>query len=110
MVITRESAGGPGTGKPRLCRQEGGSAAQRVETGRPERWAALGKSLTISEPWFPQPPNLEMGFCDPQGPLWFSKSMIIIVNGTPQFGVEKKLRSQGRFCLPDLATMWGSRQ
>ena len=85
-------------------------AAQRVETGRPECWAALGKSLTISEPWFPQPPNLEMGFRDPQGPLWFSKSMIIIVSGTPQFGVEKRLRSQGQFYLPDLITMWGSRQ
>ena len=68
-------------------------AAQRVETGRPECWAALGKSLTISEPWFPQPPNLEMGFHDPQGPLWFSKSMIIIVSGTPQFGVAQ-LRSR----------------
>lgn len=43
-------------------------AAQRVETGWPECWAALGKSLTISEPWFPQPPNLEMGFHDLQGP------------------------------------------
>lgn len=85
-------------------------AAQRVETGRPECWAALGKSLTISEPWFPQPPNLEMGFHDLQGPLWFSKSMIIIVSGTPQFRVEKRLRSQGQFYLPDLTTMWGSRQ